>query len=185
MRSSKVKRLGDWLLSEESGSGSLDDASTPNESTGQAEALRRVIQQARAPAPQQGPHDFSRILVAESDPYHRRVLRMLLGNPRVSTIEVEDGQSAVDLLSLRSFDLILLGMDLPIMTGSDVVRWVRRSQTPWSDIPILGMIGDTHRDQTGRLLSWGMTDWTPKPLSRADLTDKLIGLMPNLAGAGL
>ena len=138
----------------------------------------------RAPVPQ-SPHDTPRILAAEADPYHRRVLRVLLASPNLSVIEVEDGQSAIDLLSLRSFDVILLGMDLPIMSGPDVIRWVRRSQTPWSDIPIIGLIDDAHRDQVGRLLSAGMTDWTPKPLSRADLAEKLTNFLPGLAGSGL
>ena len=105
--------------------------------------------------------------------------------PGVSAIEVEDGQSAIDLLSLRSFDLILLSLDLPIMTGADVVRWVRRSQTQWSDIPILGLVSDAERDGLGRVISSGLTDWTPKPINRQHLTGKLIGLMPNLAGTGL
>jgi len=99
-------------------------------------------------------------------------------------IQVEDGQSAINLLSLRSFDVILLGMALPIMSGPDVLRWVRRSQTPWADIPIIGLIDDVHRDMVGRFMSMGMTDWTPKPLSRTDLAEKLTNFLPGLAGSG-
>ncbi len=183
MRSQKA-RLNDWLFKDEDAPGTIEAAQQPFDTFGPMSELRRVVQQSRTPM-QQGAHDCARILVAESDPYHRRVLRVLLANPGISAIEVEDGQSAVDLLSLRSFDMILLGMNLPIMTGPDVVRWVRRSQTPWCDIPILGLIGGEDRDIVGRLMSWGMTDWTPKPIARQHLGDKLVGLMPNLARAGL
>lgn len=113
------------------------------------------------------------------------MLRVLLASPSLAVIEVEDGQSAIDLLSLRSFDVILLGMGLPIMSGPEVLRWVRRSQTPWSDIPIIGLIDEAHRDQVGRLTSAGMTAWTPKPLSRSDLAEKLTNFLPGLAGSGL
>ena len=113
------------------------------------------------------------------------MLRVLLASSRISVIEVEDGQSAIDLLALRSFDLVLLGMELPNMTGPEVIRWVRRSLTPWSDIPILGLVGEEHRDQVGRLMSMGMTDWTAKPLSRHHLADKIVHLMPTLYDAGL
>lgn len=176
-------RLGDWLYGDDASTGTIGDAQEPFESHKPLRDLRRTVQQTSAPAMEA--HDCPRILVAEADPYHRRVLRVLLANPRISAIEVEDGQSAIDLLSLRSFDLILLGMNLPIMTGPDVVRWVRRSNTPWCDIPIIGMIDDGSRDHLGKLLSWGMTDWTPKPIARADLSSKLVGLMPNLSDAGL
>jgi len=195
MRTLQAK-LGDWLYDDDAASGSIEAAQEPFDTFaplgaplgGSLGDARRTQAAPRQPSPQhspQGGHDCARILIAESDAYHRRVLRVLLAHPEISAIEVEDGQSAIDLLTLRSFDLILLGMDLPILTGADVVRWVRRSQTPWSDIPILGMIADQDRDQLGRLLSQGLTDWTPKPISRQHLAEKLIGLMPNLASAGL
>lgn len=183
MRTQQAKPA-DWLYDEDAATGSIAAAQEPFDTHGPLGALRRAQAVSQQSVPQ-GVHDCARILVAESDPYHRRVLRVLLAHPQISAIEVEDGQSAIDLLTLRSFDLILLGMDLPILTGPDVVRWVRRSQTQWSDMPILGLIDDKHRDQLGRLLSGGMTDWTPKPISRQHLADKLIGLMPNLAGTGL
>jgi CheY-like chemotaxis protein len=162
--------------------GPLDAAAAPFDAYGPIGDLRPRTQLTPAP---QGPHETPRILAAESDAYHRRVLRVLLASPNLSVIEVEDGQSAIDLLSLRSFDVILLGMDLPLMSGPDVLRWVRRSLTPWSDIPIIGMIDQAHRDQVGRFVSMGMTDWTPKPLSRTDLAEKLTSFLPGLAGSGL
>jgi len=179
---SKHARPGDWLQRRADEAGAFDEAAAPFESYGPIGDLRAHAHRVEVP---HGPHCTPRILTAESDPYHRRVLRVLLASPILSVIEVEDGQSAIDLLSLRSFDLILLGMDLPIMSGREVVCWVRRSSTPWSDIPIIGLIDGPHRDQVGRLLSAGMTDWTPKPLSRADLADKLTNFLPGLTGSGL
>jgi CheY-like chemotaxis protein len=181
---SKTARLNDWLSGHDASSGGFDAAEEPFDSFGPIRDLQRASNAQRAPTPQ-SPHEIPRILMAEADAYHRRVLRVLLASPSLSVIEVEDGQSAVDLLSLRSFDVILLGMSLPIMTGSDVLRWVRRSQTPWADIPIVGLIDDAHRDQVGRLMSMGLTDWTPKPVSRSDLASKLLNFLPGLAGSGL
>lgn len=181
---SQLARLGDWLFGDEQGSGSIEDAQEPFDTFGPLGELHRAMREPSHPNPQ-GPQDCVRILLAESDAYHRRVLRVLLNAPGISMIEVEDGQSAVDLLSLRSFDLIILSLDLPIMTGADVVRWVRRSQTPWADISILGLVSETEREGLGRVISSGLTDWTPKPINRQHLADKLIGLMPNLASAGL
>jgi CheY-like chemotaxis protein len=181
---SKHARLNDWLSGDAESSGGFDAAQEPFDSFGPIANHRTAPKAGRAPAPQ-SPHEIPRILMAEADAYHRRVLRVLLASPNLSVIEVEDGQSAVDLLSLRSFDVILLGMNLPIMTGPDVLRWVRRSQTPWADIPIVGLIDDAHRDQVGRLMSAGLTDWTPKPVSRSDLASKLLNFLPGLAGAGL
>jgi CheY-like chemotaxis protein len=156
----------------------------PLEAFEPANDLRRVLQPAPGPVAH-GPHDHTRILVAEDEAFHRRVLRVLLASPRVSLIEVEDGQSAIDLLALRSFDLLLLDLTLPQMNGEDVIRWIRRSRANWADIPILGMVGAEDRRDVNRLLSLGMTDWTPKPLSRHELAGAVVRLMPGLYDAGL
>jgi len=154
------------------------------DSFGPISDIRSALRSAQRPIAH-GPHDHTRILVAEDDAFHRRVLRVLLASPRVSLIEVEDGQSAIDLLGLRSFDLLLLDLTLPNMTGEDVTRWIRRSRAHWADIPILGLIGPEERHEVGRLLGIGMTDWTPKPLARQELAGAVVRLMPGLYDAGL
>lgn len=156
------------------------------DSFGPVSDLRRALTKPAAPRPTfQAPHDFTRILLADHDAFDRRVLRILLSSPRVSMIEVEDGQSAVDLLALRSFDLLVLDLDLPQMTGEDTISWVRRSRAPWADIPILGLVSEAHLPDAGRLVSLGMTDWTAKPINRQNLVEKLIRVMPGLYDAKL
>ena len=125
--------------------------------------------------PRLGRH-FRRILLAEHDSFDRRLLRVLLTSPRISLIEVEDGQSAVDLLSLLEFDLLMINLDLPQMTGEDTIRWIRRSRTSWADIPILGLADQKHQSDVERLVSLGLTDWTPKPVVRQHLIEKIISL---------
>ena len=184
MRTTPAK-VDDWLFGQDDNPPAGETAEDAFDSFGPITDIRRALQRPAHQPVTQGPHDFTRILVAEGDAYHRRVLRVLLESPRVSAIEVEDGQAAVDLLALRSFDLLLLDMDLPQMTGVEVIRWVRRSSTPWADIPILGLLNDKRRHEAGKLMSIGMTDWTAKPLSRHHLADKIVHLLPGLYDAGL
>jgi CheY-like chemotaxis protein len=182
--SASRRKLDAWNMGE--GDRSSDAASEEGfDSFGPVGDYRRSLQRSPRPPAPQSPHDFTRILVAEDDNFHRRVLRVLLASPRISMIEVEDGQAAVDLLALRSFDLVLLDLSLPKMTGEDVVRWIRQSHTPWADIPILGMVDDDLQSKVGRLTSMGMTDWIAKPLDRNQLTEKIVLLMPALYDAGL
>ena len=129
----------------------------------------------------QAPHDFTRILVVEPNAYHRRVLRVLLASPHVSLIEVETGTAAIDLLGIKSFDLVILHIDADLQ-AIGTVKWIRRNPTPWSDIPILGLIEEAALGSvsTGRMIADGLTDWTIKPIRRNELSDKLFALMPGL-----
>ena len=183
MRTSKAS-IETWSFAEDN-NGSGNPANEPFDSFGPISDIRRALNTPQRPPMSQAPHDFTRILVAEDDAFNRRVLRVLLSSPRMTVIEVEEGQAAIDLLALRSFDLMILDLTLPLMTGEDVIRWVRRNHTPWSDIPILGLVEDAMRSHVGRLMSMGMTDWTAKPLSRHHLADKIVHLMPSLYDAGL
>jgi CheY-like chemotaxis protein len=178
-------KLDAWNIGEDA-EAPLDAASDEGfDSFGPVNGIRKALQRSPKAPVTPSPHDFTRILVVEDDNFHRRVLRVLLASPRISMIEVEDGQAAVDLLALRSFDLVLLDLTLPKMTGEDVIRWIRRSQTPWADIPILGLVDEDLKSKVGRLMSLGMTDWVSKPLNRQELADKIVLLMPGLYDAGL
>ena len=128
----------------------------------------------------QAPHDSTRILLIEPDAYHRRVLRMLLTAPHASVIEVSTGQAAIDLLGFKSFDLVIAAIGENRAVDMHVVKWIRRNPSGWSDIPILGVLDQADTHDAGRLMTDGLTEWTVKPVRRAQLSEKLLALMPAL-----
>jgi CheY-like chemotaxis protein len=173
-----------WPYGEETGPDETS-AEEAYDSFGPISDIRKALAQPRRAPVLQAPHDSTRILVAEADSFHRRVLRVLLSSPQISLIEVEDGKSAVDLLALRSFDLFLLDLDAKEMTAAETVRWIRRSVTPWADIAIIGLVSDDQKPLVRKLMSIGMTDWVGKPFVRQELVDKLTAFAPGLFEAGL
>lgn len=120
----------------------------------------------------------ARVLVADDEAYHRRLIRVLLSSAKVSVTEVCDGQSVVDLIALRPFDALILDMDMPRMSGPDTLVWIRRNYTPWADIPILGLACEATEATARKLSSLGLTDWTRKPVDRADMITKLSRMLP-------
>lgn len=131
------------------------------------------------------PMQSARVLVVEDDLYTRRVLRMLLARPSLSLVEATNGEAAIDMLSMHPCDLVLLDFTLPGMSSMDTLAWIRRSPTPWADIPILGLADANEPVPLGPLRALNLTEWTTKPLSRSDLTAKLLALMPGLGDVGL
>lgn len=131
------------------------------------------------------PDNVTHILVVEDDIFHRRILRLLLASPSISMMEVENGAAAIELLNLRPFDLMILDTDMPRMNGYDTLAWVRRSRLEWANIPVLGLIEEFNHDAIKKMTSRGMDDWTRKPVSRADLVQKLRHLAPGLYNAAI
>jgi CheY-like chemotaxis protein len=131
------------------------------------------------------PREAARLLIASDNLYTRRVLRVMLAHPRLQLLEVCDGEQAVDLLALRTFDLVVLDIGMQQMTGPETLSWIRRSMAPWADVPVLGLVGEEDRHHLGRLWTTGLTDYTPKPLNRIDIGSKLLALLPGLYDAGI
>ena len=65
---------------------------------------------------------YATILIVEDDLYVRESLREILNDNGYSIEEAADGKTALDFLTQRSFDLMLLDLDLPRVNGMDVLR---------------------------------------------------------------
>ncbi len=131
------------------------------------------------------PDNVTHILIAEDDIFHRRILRLLLASPAISMMEVENGAAAIELLSLRPFDLLLLDTDMPRMDGPETLRWIRRSNLEWANLPVLGLVDAFETRKASKMRDYDMNEWTQKPVSRADLIAKIQFLAPGLYNAAL
>jgi DNA-binding NtrC family response regulator len=63
-------------------------------------------------------------LIVDDDPSIRQGLRELLQHEGLSTLEAGDGKTALDLLARGGVDLLLLDLELPRVSGFDVLQWI-------------------------------------------------------------
>jgi two-component system response regulator AtoC len=75
-----------------------------------------------------------RILVADDDPDIRILLKTFLEDEGYTVSEAANGQDALDGVRSGSYDLVLLDMRLPGMTGMDVLKQLREKQ---GDVPVI------------------------------------------------
>jgi two-component system response regulator AtoC len=75
-----------------------------------------------------------RILVADDDPDIRVLLKTFLEDEGYTVSEAANGQDALDGVRSGSYDLVLLDMRLPGMTGMDVLKQLREKQ---GDVPVI------------------------------------------------
>lgn len=66
-----------------------------------------------------------RVLIAEdNDDVRDLTVRMLNRLGRFEVDEAEDGEKALDALAVRRYDLLLLDLSMPKVSGLEVVRWL-------------------------------------------------------------
>jgi two-component system, OmpR family, KDP operon response regulator KdpE len=111
----------------------------------------------------------ARVLVVDDEPQIVRGLRVILGNAGYAVEEATTKQEALDAVSVRPPDAIVLDLLLPDGNGVDVCTEVRR----WSRVPIvvLSAVGD-EREKV-RALDAGADDYVTKPFGREELLARM------------
>ena len=84
--------------------------------------------------------------------------------------EAEDGLKAVEALAARHYDLMLLDLSMPNMTGEEVVRWVRDHAEHGADLQIV-VISAWAGDMRPVLNELGVTRVLPKPFRQRQLAE--------------
>lgn len=110
----------------------------------------------------------SRVLLVEDDEATRAGLRALLTDAGYECDEARDGETAVGTLRRRRFDLVLLDLGLPGISGADVHRLLR-SDPRTRFLPIIFLTA--HADRSSRLsqIEAGADDYITKPYDADEL----------------
>ncbi|HYL18789.1 MAG TPA: response regulator transcription factor [Burkholderiales bacterium] len=115
-----------------------------------------------------------RILVVEDDPVLSDGLSRSLRHAGYAVDTAQDGKLADDLLSVHSFDLVVLDLGLPGLDGLEVLRRLRRRP---SSTPVLILTArDEVEDRVGGL-DLGADDYMVKPFNLAEFEARVRALV--------
>ena len=104
-----------------------------------------------------------RLLVVDDNEMNRDMLsRRLKGKGYIVEV-AEDGQQALDMLAKDPFDLILLDVMMPGISGIDVLRAVRQTKSR-ADLPIIMATAKDQSDDIVEALKLGANDYVTKPI---------------------
>ncbi|HEX9266260.1 MAG TPA: response regulator [Candidatus Limnocylindria bacterium] len=110
----------------------------------------------------------ARVLVVEDDEATRGALHALLDDAGYVCDEVSDGERAVAAMRDARFDLVVLDLGLPGMSGADVHRQLRRDPRT-RFLPIVFLTAHTDRQVKLAELEAGAEDFITKPYDADEL----------------
>ncbi|MFZ6019251.1 MAG: response regulator transcription factor [Chloroflexota bacterium] len=105
------------------------------------------------------------ILLVEDDPSIRKLVRVNLSKRGYSVIEAADSHEAITLFEKIPFDLVLLDLMLPGLSGVDVTSYIRKR----SDVPIIILSARLEEDLKVAALDAGADDYVTKPFGSEEL----------------
>lgn len=117
---------------------------------------------------------LARVLAVEDHPEIGNLIRAALTRARIEATLITTGEEAVAVARQQPFDLILLDIALPGMSGLEVCRQLKTDKA-LRHIPVIFVSGQTskaYHDEARRL---GAVDFIEKPFELLDFLARVMG----------
>jgi two-component system cell cycle response regulator CtrA len=111
-----------------------------------------------------------RILLIEDDRATAQSIQLMLGSERFNLYTTDLGEEGVDLGKLYDYDIILLDLNLPDMSGFEVLRALRISKVK---TPVLILSGQGGIDNKVTGFRCGADDYITKPFHNDELVARI------------
>jgi osomolarity two-component system sensor histidine kinase TcsA len=118
-----------------------------------------------------------RVLLAEDNPINQKVMLKTLARIGFDRVDLAvDGQEAVKLSTQNtpSYDLILMDINMPILSGVQATREIRKAGL---HVPIIAMTANALKGQKESYIAKGMTAYIAKPVDRKLLIKLLLNCL--------
>ena len=121
-----------------------------------------------------------RVLLAEDNPVNQKVMCALLERQGHDVALAVTGTEALAALAQHTFDVVLMDVQMPEMTGFEATERIRRGEDGTGrHVPIIAMTAHAMKGDRERCLSYGMDGYISKPVHARELWEAL----QNLRGA--
>ncbi len=118
-------------------------------------------------------HAGACILLAEDNEVNLEVALAMLHAVGLEVETAGDGREAIDMAAARTYDLVLMDMQMPHVGGLEATR-VIRGQAGWALRPILALTANAFDEDRVACMEAGMNDFIPKPMNVDVLYEKLL-----------
>jgi DNA-binding response OmpR family regulator len=118
--------------------------------------------------------DAMRLLIVEDD---RKLAEFVARGLRAERFAVDlafDGQEGLDLASTYAYDLVVLDLMLPKLSGTEILQRIRRSRP---ELPILILTARNGTDEKVQHFEAGADDYLTKPFDFAELLVRIKSLL--------
>lgn len=110
------------------------------------------------------------ILVTDDNELNRLVASVILQNYGALVTESVNGSNAIELIKSRSFDVVLMDIQMPGINGFDATRVIRKSGY---NGPVIALTAEAIKGEREKCIAAGMDDYITKPINEEDFLNML------------
>lgn len=113
-----------------------------------------------------------RILVVDDETINQQVIVNYLADEDIEIVLVSSGADAIEVLDKQVFDMVLLDVMMPKMSGYEVCKYIRKTYLQ-SDLPVIMITAKNQVNDLVDSLSYGANDYLAKPFSKSEFLARL------------
>jgi len=116
-----------------------------------------------------------KVLVVEDIALNQLLMKTLLDDFGFERDIASNGKIAIEKLQSKSYDIILMDLQMPEMNGFEATEYIRNKMN--SKIPIIALTADVTTVDLAKCKAVGMNDYIAKPVDERLLYNKIVGLV--------
>lgn len=105
-----------------------------------------------------------RVLLAEDNPTNQLVATQMLESLGASVSLAEDGAEALEIIGRETFDVMLVDIEMPRVSGIDVIRNLRAAEGPVAAMPMIALTAYVMREHRAAIDAAGADGVIAKPI---------------------
>ncbi len=109
------------------------------------------------------------VLAVDDNTVNLLVLEQLLGSLGQTVVKAASGEAALETLGEQAFDLVLADIQMPGMTGVELLHRVRAAPGPNQRTPMIALTADVTSGGRQRYLDLGFDEHAAKPIQLEEL----------------
>jgi two-component system, NarL family, sensor histidine kinase BarA len=117
-------------------------------------------------------HSFA-ILIADDNEINRLLFKSQLDNRFTQITLAATGSEALEYLQSKQFDLVLLDLQMPGISGMEIIRIIKSSKTINCDAPIIAVTAHAQQNQRKEVITAGFDECLIKPVFPEQLNEIL------------
>jgi CheY-like chemotaxis protein len=125
--------------------------------------------------------DVQKVLVVDDEPHILLILEKVLKRYGCNVTRAECGMTALKNLKKDSFDIIILDLMMPGMSGIEVCRHIRSNEKT-KDTPVVILTADQDVGDKETCLALGVSDYISKPFSPKKLAGRVQEILDKYLG---
>ena len=127
------------------------------------------VQVSETRKPEQRPSRGARILLVDDNDINQEIAQSVLTAAGHQVDVVSDGTDSVMAVQAKSYDLVFMDIQMPVMDGMTATKHIRGLEHPARNVPIIAMTANVLPQQVEAFKRAGMNDHLGKPFKREDM----------------